>query len=135
MTRFNYFDNGNKYKNTKIEYDGYTFDSKKEYRRYLMLRFRQDAGEISNLEIQVPYLLIPAQYEETDEVYKKGPKAGQKKQGKCIEKEVKYIADFRYIENGEVVVEDAKSPVTRTPQYILKRKLMLYIHGVRVREV
>lgn len=136
MTRFMNFDNGNKYKNTKIEYDGFTFDSKKEYRRYLYLKDLQQDGEISELEMQVPYILIPAQYEESTEVYKKGARAGQKKQGKCIEKEVKYLADFRYRDkDGNLIVEDAKSPITRTPQYVIKRKLMLKLYGIRIKEI
>ena len=58
---------------------------------------------------------------------------GLRKRGKVIEKPVSYTADFVYKENGETVVEDAKG--VRTDKYIIKRKLMLWVHGIRVREV
>ena len=44
----------------------------------------------------------------------------------------KYVADFRYVENRVVVVEDSKG--VRTPEYRLKRKLMKAIHGIDIRE-
>ena len=53
----------------------------------------------------------------------------------CVEKAVNYIADFVYVENGKTVVEDTKSEATRTKEYIIKRKLMRYIHGITVKEV
>ena len=55
------------------------------------------------------------------------------KKGKVIERPVKYVADFMYEENGQQVIEDAKG--VRTKEYILKRKLMLYRYGIRIREV
>ena len=55
------------------------------------------------------------------------------KKGKLLERECAYIADFVYTENGKIVVEDTKG--LRTKDYIIKRKLMLYVHNIRVREV
>ena len=53
--------------------------------------------------------------------------------GKCVERSVKYKADFFYTKDGELVVEDTKG--FRTPDYIIKRKLMLYVHHIRIKEV
>ena len=102
-----------KYGNTKIRVDGRLFDSKAEAARWQELQLLERAGEITELERQVEYELIPKQ---------KGERA------------VKYIADFRYIDHeGKTVVEDTKG--VRTPVWIIKRKLMLRVHGIRVREV
>lgn len=126
----------NKYKNKKVTYKGITFDSTKEMKRYKELLLLEKAGVIQDLQLQVKYDLIPAQYEtvETGEYYKIGAKKGQPKTKQvCIEQSITYYADFVYIEAGEKVVEDAKG--VRTEDYIIKRKLMLYIHGIRIREV
>ena len=45
------------------------------------------------------------------------------------------MADFVYTKDGEMIVEDTKSPVTRTKDYIIKRKLMRYIHGIAISEI
>lgn len=108
-----------KYRNKKTVIDGMTFDSKKEARRYSELLLLERAGAIHNLQTQVKYVLIPSQRDlET---------------GKVIERECAYKADFVYTENGEIVVEDTKG--FRTKDYIIKRKLMLKVHGIRIREV
>ena len=102
-----------KYNNTKIRVDGRLFDSKAEAARWQELQLLERAGEITELERQVEYELIPKQ---------KGERA------------VKYIADFRYVDHdGKTVVEDTKG--VKTPVWIIKRKLMLRVHGIRVREV
>lgn len=100
----------------KITVDGETFDSKKEYARYQELMLMQRAGLISELERQPEFELIPK----------------QKRDGKVVERELKYRADFAYKENGETVVEDVKGMKTR--EYIIKRKLMLWEFGIRVKE-
>lgn len=105
-----------KYHAQKTTYQGQKFDSKKEAARYQELRLLQLAGEITDLQRQVPFLLVPAQYEN----------------GRCVERGVTYKADFVYRKNGELVVEDAKG--LRTPEYIIKRKLMRYIHKIGVKE-
>lgn len=89
------------------------------------------AGVISDLERQVKFTLIPTQ-REVDSV---GPRGGIKR-GKIIEQECAYVADFVYHDSdGQLVVEDAKSEATRTAAYLIKRKLMLYIHHIHIREI
>ena len=117
-----------KYRNEKITVDGVTYDSKKEYRRFCELSMLEKAGEITDLRRQVDFELIPAQ-REPDTI---GSRGGIKK-GKLIERKCSYRADFVYKENGKTVVEDTKG--MRTKDYIIKRKLMLYVHGIRIREV
>lgn len=125
-----------KYGNKRVRIDGITFDSKHEANRYCELRLLQRAGRIHGLELQKPYDLLPAQYIEipTGQTYTRGDRKGQPKTRRvCVEKGVKYVADFAYIENGKPVVEDAKG--VRTEAYRIKRKLMLHVHGIRIKEV
>jgi len=117
-----------KYRNKKVEVGGIVFDSKKEANRYRELLLLEKAGAISGLQRQVKFLLIPAQ-REPDTI---GVRGGIHK-GKLLEKECAYYADFVYIENGKTVVEDTKG--VRTADYIIKRKLLLYVHGIQIREV
>ena len=106
------------------------FDSKKEARRYRELKLLESSGMISDLKRQVKYVLIPAQREPET----KGKRGGIKK-GKLIERECSYTADFVYRDNetGMQVVEDTKG--VRTTEYKLKRKMMLYFYGIRIKEV
>jgi hypothetical protein len=106
-----------KYKNRKIAVNGDVFDSKKEYIRYRELALLERAGRISDLKRQVKYELIPS----------------QRVNGKVVERACTYVADFVYTENGKTVVEDTKG--FRTKDYIIKRKLMLYVHGIQLQEV
>ena len=117
-----------KYKNKSMFVDGIEFSSRKEGRRYLELLQLEKAGVIQNLQRQVKYVLIPTQ-REPDVIGKRG---GVKK-GKLIEQECSYYADFVYEENGQTVVEDTKG--MRTPEYKIKRKLMLYVKGIRIKEL
>ena len=110
-----------------------TFDSKKELCRYKELLLLKEAGEIQNLQTQVKFVLIPTQRDTSTEVYKKGVNKGKLKPGKVIEKECCYIADFVYSENGKMIVEDTKG--VKTKEYIIKRKLMLYTYGIRIKEI
>ena len=120
----------NKYGNRKITFDGQTFDSKKEMRHYTELLLLEKAGKIKDLQRQVKFQLIPAQ-REPDII---GPKGGHKP-GKLIEREVSYVADFVYtdLQTGQTVVVDTKG--FRTKEYTIKRKMMLYFHGIRIKEV
>jgi len=112
--------NVSKYRNQKTIVDGITFDSKKEANRWAELKLLERAGKITFLQRQVSYVLVPKQVRD----------------GKMIERPVVYKADFAYKdENGEDVVEDVKSPATKTQVYILKRKLLLWEYGLQVREV
>lgn len=120
---------GNKYGNKK--YFGY--DSKAEARRGAELEALERAGKIANLEKQKKYVLIPAQ-REPDKIGAKGGKI----RGKVIEREVAYYADFFYInEDGDTIVEDVKGYKGGGAYEIfkIKRKLMLYVHGIRVQEI
>lgn len=120
---------GSKYNNKKVELEGITFDSKKEAQHYLELKLLEKAGEISDLERQVKFVLIPAQ-REPDTI---GARGGIKK-GKLLEREAAYIADFVYTDkDGNKIVEDTKG--VKTPEYILKRKLMLEKYGIKIREI
>ena len=111
-----------KLNNTSIVVDGIEFDSKKEAKRYTELELLERAGEITDLELQKRYELIPAQRDGS---------------GKLIEREVSYIADFAYLtKNGDKIVEDVKG-YKRGAAYQLftiKRKLMLYKFGIKVKE-
>jgi len=113
--------------------DGKVFDSKREAGRYEQLRLLERAGEITDLRLQIPYELIPNQYE----TYERYGKRGQRlKDGvRLLEKKVEYIADFVYkdAKTGVEYVEDTKGK--RTKEYIIKRKLMLYVHGIKIREI
>lgn len=116
-----------KYGNKKpvIDVDGQKarFDSKREAQRFLELRLMERGGIVRNIRRQVPYELIPAQRDA---------------EGKLIEHSAKYIADFVYekMETGGTwreVVEDTKG--YHTKDYVLKRKLMLFLKGIRIEEV
>lgn len=105
-----------KYHNRKVTVNGITYDSKKEMRRHAELLMLEKAGQISELQRQVKFVLIPS----------------QRIDGKVVERECSYRADFVYIENGKKVVEDTKG--FRTPDYILKRKMLLYFYGIQIKE-
>ena len=101
----------NKYRNKRVVVDGISFDSKKEAARYKELRMLERAGIILNLQLQVPFELIPKQDGERACTYK---------------------ADFVYEQNGKKVVEDTKG--MKTDVYKIKRKLMLYRYGIKINE-
>ena len=107
----------NKYRNTKVTVGCEAFDSKKEANRWLELVQMEKSGKISNLRRQVKYVLIPS----------------QRQCGKVIERECSYYADFVYMFGNVEIVEDAKG--IRTKDYIIKRKLMLWVHGIKIQEV
>lgn len=127
---------GNKYNAKKIQTaDGEIHDSQKEARRWCDLLLLQKAGEISDLRRQVKYQLLAPQYEEVERFGKKGQPL--KPSRRLIERGVDYIADFVYKKDGEVVVEDIKG-YKRSRAYdvfVIKRKLMLMINGIKVQEV
>ena len=110
----------NKYGAKRITCNGIRHDSKAEQRRWYELQLMERAGEIRDLKRQVKHELIPAQSDSS---------------GKLLERAVCYISDFEYIDNrtGKCVVEDVKG--VRTKEYIIKRKLMLWIYKIRITEV
>lgn len=125
-----------KYKNKKITIDGETFDSRKEYCRYVQLNHMERMGQISNLQRQVRYELVPTQYES---VPRYSEKTGQRlKDGqKLVEHGVYYVADFVYsLKDGATVVEDVKGYKEGSAYAIfsIKRKLMLKVHGIKILE-
>lgn len=123
-----------KYHNIKTKtLDGIEFDSRKEARRWEELKLLERAKEISNLQRQVKYILIPAQYETFERYSKDGKRL--KDGTRLVERETSYVADFVYTDmrTGETVVEDTKG--FKTKDYILKRKMMLYIHNIRIKEI
>lgn len=102
----------NKYGAKKVvSPEGQVFDSRKEYNRWCNLRLLERAGKISDLKRQVPYELIPKQ---------------------VGERACSYIADFQYYQDGNLVVEDCKG--YRTEGYRIKRKLMLWVHDIKIKE-
>jgi hypothetical protein len=121
-----------KYKASKCEYNGIKFDSKKERDRYIFLKGMEDNGKISNLELQKAFVLIPVQREKSTINSK-----GKEVLGKVKERDCKYIADFCYECNGETIVEDVKGyrQGGAYSVFTIKRKLMLYLHGIEVHEV
>lgn len=108
-----------KYGNKKVvDSAGRKFDSKREHKRFRELDALQIAGQIFDLKTQVRFELVPK----------------QEKPGGGAERAVHYIADFVYTtKGGEQVVEDSKGK--QTPDYIIKRKLMLKIHNIQIQEV
>ena len=105
-----------KYHSKKVTINGQTFDSQLEARRFRELLLLERAGAITGLQRQVKFELIPSQ------------RIG----GKVVERACNYVADFTYIENGQKVVEDAKG--YKTPEYRIKKKLLLWVHGIQIRE-
>ena len=107
-----------KYNNRRVQCGDLRFDSRAEFRRWEHLLLLVRAGEISGLQRQVPFELVPTQ---------ERPSGGK-------ERAVVYKADFVYVDAaGKTVVEDVKGYVT--PEFRLKRKLMLFRHGLEVKEV
>lgn len=107
-----------KYRNEPVQVDGILFDSKKEGARYQQLKAMERAGKISNLERQRSFVLAPAVNLH-----------GRKKPA------LRYVADFCYQENGNTVVEDVKSKITRINRaYRIKLHLMKHVHDIEVRE-
>ena len=107
-----------KYGNEITYFDGKRFDSKSEAQRYIVLKEMEKSGKIKDLRTQVVFELIPSL--ELD---------GRREKG------VKYIADFVYFKDGKEVIEDVKSAPTKTKEFVIKRKLMAYLHNKVVQEV
>ncbi|GAA5560708.1 hypothetical protein Asch02_02219 [Acinetobacter schindleri] len=112
----------NKFNASKVTLDGMTFDSTKEYKRYIELKALQQQGEIFGLEHHTKFVLAASTKIE-----------GEKRTKPAL----RYFADFTYyLINGEFIVEDVKSVATRKlPSYRNKKHLMKTVHGIDVREV
>lgn len=109
------------------------FDSQKELDRWDLLQIMEQRGEISDLQRQVSYVLVPSQYIKVWKTVRKKEVLKDKR----VEAPITYRADFQYrLPDGKLIVEDVKSEVTRRlPEYVMKRKLMLWIHGIKLTEV
>lgn len=120
-----------KYFSKRVIIDGQKFDSQREADRWLQLRREEENGDIQDLQRQVKFILVPS----------------QKRGGKVVERPLTYIADFTYYRGGEYIVEDVKPKGKdgKVPQYykgtpawkdyVIKRKLMLYINNIQIREI
>ena len=116
---------GAKCGNKKVVVDGITYASKREAKRGSELLLLEKSGAISDLQMQVKFELLPS----------------QRIDGKVVERACSYIADFVYIDTatGQKVVEDAKG--YRDPssavyaKFVIKRKMMLYFHGIKIKEI
>lgn len=128
-----------KYGSKKTILDGIAFDSKKEANRWAELKILEKAGKIEDLRRQVKFVLIPAQYEDSTEVYQRGVNKGKPKRGKLLEHECAYVADFVYrvVETDQTTVEDVKGCKMSKAYdiFVIKRKLMLERYKIRIREV
>lgn len=100
-----------KYRNKKVKTDEGTFDSKKEYARWGVLRLLQRIKEIEELTRQPEFPLMV----NTTNI--------------CV-----YKADFSYIitKTGKLIVEDVKG--VKTPVYNIKKKLMKAIYNIEIKE-
>ena len=110
-----------KYNNRKVELDGFTFDSQKEARRYSELKILVRVGEISELELQKSFVLAESVK------FNNEPRA---------KPTIRYVADFAYMDNGVMIVEDVKSEATKSlPVYRMKKHLMKSVHGIEIKEI
>lgn len=126
----------NKYGAKKCSLMGASFDSRLEGNRAIFLLGALKEGKIRNLRRQVEFELIPKQTYKVE----KQLKTKVKEVERTAEQKCSYVADFVYEKRmldgtWQTVVEDTKSKVTRTADYIIKRKLMLFRHGIRIREI
>jgi len=101
-----------KFRNKPCVVDGVRFASQAEARRYNELKLFLAAGDLSKLELQPKFPLVV--------------------NGKLV---CTYIADFSYEQRGYRIIEDVKSPASKTPQYRIKVKLLKALTGIQVREV
>jgi hypothetical protein len=108
-----------KYRSKPTTVDGIRFASKKEARRYSELKLLEQAGAISDLEIQPVFPIVIA-----------GKPVLLRSSGYPNGRKAKYLADFAYVERDERVVEDVKG--MDTPLSALKRALVEAIYGVKV---
>ena len=106
-----------KYRAKKQVVDGITFASQAEARRYRELKILQQSGKVSDLQMQVPFVLAPA-------VLIRG--ANRKSPA------LRYVADFVFLRDGAWVIEDVKGALTQA--YRIKRHLMA-VHGLHITEV
>lgn len=123
-----------KYHNKKVVYEGISFDSKKEMKRYVFLKDMEDKGVIENLERQVRFVLIPSMTEDRIVHLKTKDKVVKK----TIQLAITYTCDFRYVHDGVTIVEDIKaSPKSAALDHVflLKEKLFRWRYGFAIKRV
>lgn len=123
-----------KYHNKKVEYDGISFDSKKEMKRYVFLKDMEDKGVIENLERQVRFVLIPSLTEDVVVHLKTKDKVVKK----TIQLAITYTCDFRYVHDGVTIVEDIKaSPKSAALDkvFLIKEKLFRWRFGFAIKRI
>lgn len=130
------FGRPNKYHNTKCEWMGIKFDSKKELLRYQFLLSQEEAGLIRNIQRQVTFELVPTQYEDVV----KHLKTRNKIVRQVLHRPITYTCDFTYeiVATGEYVVEDvkaSKSFAALDKAFLLKEKLMFYFKRIKIKRV
>lgn len=106
----------NKYHNKHVIVGSERFDSMKEARRHQELKLLERAGRISKLERQVTYQLMPSVRI-----------AGEQRARPAL----RFKVDFRYVENGQTVVEDSKG--YSDTAFRIRQHLMKSVHGLDVR--
>jgi len=115
---------------------GFVFDSIGEFQRWRQLLLLERAGKITNLQRQVKYVLMPPQFERYERI---SPKTGKRLRDglRCLEQECSYYADFVYDQDGKLVVEDVKGCKKGAAYdlFVIKRKLMLQVFGIKIQEV
>lgn len=123
-----------KYRNTKVEFQGIKFDSKREMQRYIVLKDAEVKGLIKDLQMQVKFELIPA----VKETYIKHLKTKDKECERTLQLPITYTCDFAYVKDGELVVEDVKaSPKTSALDkvFLIKEKLFRWKFGFSIKRV
>lgn len=123
-----------KYGNRKVTHEGIVFDSKKELSRYLYLQDLQSRGEISGLQRQVKFILIPSIKELSEVQLKTKIKFVER----TIQLAITYTADFTYWKGDQYVVEDVKASPKATALdnvFLLKEKIFRWVYGYPIKRV
>lgn len=134
MNRFKVKDKRSKYGNSKVEYDGHRFDSKREKDRYILLKQAEKDGKIKQLTLHPKFELIPS----VKETYIKHLKTKDKEVERTVQLAITYTADFSYYKDGVYVVEDVKaSPnlAALDKAFLLKEKLFRWKFGYCIKRV
>lgn len=128
----NFHTKKSKYNNKKIVNEFGTWDSKKEFKRWLVLKEADAQGVITDLQRQVKFELIPA----VREKYIKHLKTKDKECERTIQLPITYTCDFQYTKNGETIIEDVKaSPKMLPKDFVLKEKMMFALKGIKIKRV
>lgn len=121
-----------KYLNKKFVADGITFDSTKEGKAYLRLKDMQERGVISDLQLQPRWELQP----KLTEKYVKHLKTKDKECERTVLLPITYTADFKFKWHGQDIILDVKASKSMLPkEYVLKKKMMRYVHGITITEI